>query len=54
MKYRDPWMENYFNSLPPAVRSLINRSKAEIASRGELMLIGEHFKINLGYADEKK
>jgi hypothetical protein len=49
MKYDDPKMERYFHSLPPEVQNYINRSDAEIASLGDLMLIGEHFKISFGY-----
>jgi galactokinase len=45
-------MEAYFNSLPPQVREFIQRSKAEIASPGELRLIGEHFKNSFGYTDQ--
>lgn len=48
MKYRDPKMEAYFNSLPPQVKSYINRSKADISSLGSLMLIGEHFRYSFG------
>lgn len=48
MKYKDPKMEAYFNSLPPVVKSYINQSKADISSLGSLMLIGEHFRNSLG------
>ena len=44
MQYENPNMEKYFRSLPPKVQSLILRSRADISSPGELMLIGEHFK----------
>lgn len=47
MKYQDPSMEEYFNSLPLQVRSFINRSGADICSPGELTMIGEHLKHSL-------
>ncbi|MBU5626936.1 hypothetical protein KQI82_08450 [Oscillibacter sp. MSJ-2] len=47
MKYQDPKMEEYFNSLPVQVRSFINRSGADICSPGELTMIGEHLKHSL-------
>ena len=43
-KYDDPKMEAYFRTLPLEVQNLIERSGAEIASLGELTMIGEHFK----------
>lgn len=51
MKYENPQMEAYFNSLPSKVRCFINRSGADISTPGELMLIGEHFKNSFGYTD---
>lgn len=53
MKYENPQMEVYFNSLPPKVRAFINRSKADISTPGELMLIGEHFRNSFGCGDEE-
>ncbi len=53
MKYENPQMEAYFNSLPPKVRAFINRSKADISTPGELMLIGEHFRNSFGCGDEE-
>ena len=53
MKYEDPRMEEYYASLPARVRSFLDRSGAEIASLGELMLIGEHFRNSLGPAGEE-
>ena len=41
-------MERYFSSLPPVVKSYINRSGAEISTYGELMQIGEHFRHSFG------
>lgn len=46
-------MEAYFASLPPKVRAFINRSKADISTPGELMLIGEHFRNSFGCAEEE-
>ena len=54
VKYRDPNMEAYFNSLPPAVRVFIDRSGADISTPGELMLIGEHFRNSFGYTEREK
>ncbi|MCI2056575.1 MAG: hypothetical protein LKJ86_05445 [Oscillibacter sp.] len=48
MKYKDPKMEAYWNSLPGDVKALINASGADICSPGELTMIGEHFKHSLG------
>ena len=45
VKYRDPNMEAYFNSLPPG---------ADISTPGELMLIGEHFRNSFGYTEREK
>ncbi|MDO4515929.1 MAG: hypothetical protein Q4C76_02175 [Bacillota bacterium] len=53
MKYENPQMEAYFASLPPKVRAFINRSKADISTPGELMLIGEHFRNSFGCAEEE-
>lgn len=54
MKYENPQMEAYFNSLPGKVRAFIHRSKAEISTPGELMLIGEHLRHSLGCNEDKK
>ena len=54
MKYENPQMEAYFNSLPGKVRAFIHRSKAEISTPGELMLIGEHLRHSLGCDEEKR
>lgn len=54
VKYQDPNMEAYFNSLPPAVRVFIDRSRADISTPGELMLIGEHFRNSFGYTEREK
>ena len=54
MKYDDPNMEQYFRSLPPPVQRLIERSGADICSPGELMLIGEHFRISYDQQDTER
>ena len=54
MKYENPQMEAYFNSLPPEVQSFIENSKADISTPGELMLIGEHFRNSFGYTEHEK
>lgn len=47
-------MEAYFNSLPPKVQAFIHRSKADISTPGELMLIGEHLRRSLGCEEEDR
>lgn len=47
-------MNDYFFSLPPAVRSYINSTGVEIGTFGELMQIGEHFKHSMGYESAEK
>ena len=51
MKYEDPRMEAYFNSLPSKVRAFIHNSRADISTPGELMLIGEHFRKSFGESE---
>lgn len=45
--YKDPKMEEYFLSLPTEVRAFIISSGREISTPGELMMVGEHFKMTL-------
>lgn len=54
MKYRDPAMDGYFFSLPPAVRDYINSTGVEISTYGELMQIGEHFRHSLGAEENQR
>ena len=42
MKYEDPNMEAYWNSLPSQVQSLINETGIEICSLGMLMKLGDY------------
>ena len=44
VKYEDPNMEAYWNSLPPQVQSLINESGIEICSLGMLTKLGEYYR----------
>ncbi|MBR5533264.1 MAG: hypothetical protein IKU62_00225 [Ruminiclostridium sp.] len=54
MKYENPQMEAYFNSLSPKVQAFIHCSKAEISIPGELMFVGEHLRHSLGCSEAKK
>lgn len=54
MKYDNPQMEAYYNSLPSEVKKFIDRSGAEISTPGELMLIGEHFRNSFGYTEQEQ
>ena len=47
MRYTDPRMRAYLLTLPSKVRARLMRSKVEIASLGELMMVGEHFRNDL-------
>ena len=44
MKYKDPKMEQYWNTLPPGVQSLIEGTGAQICSLGMLTKLGEYYK----------
>ncbi len=44
MKYKDPKMEQYWNTLPPGVQSLIEGTGAQISSLGMLTKLGEYYK----------
>ena len=44
MKYKDPKMEQYWNTLPPGVQSLIEGTGAQISSLGMLTKLGEDYK----------
>ena len=44
MKYKDPRMEQYWNTLPPGVQSLIEGTGAQISSLGMLTKLGEYYK----------
>lgn len=43
MKYEDPNMEAYWNSLPAHVQSIINETGIEICSLGMLMKLGDYY-----------
>ncbi|MCH3972413.1 MAG: hypothetical protein LKE53_06605 [Oscillospiraceae bacterium] len=44
---QDPEAAAYFASLPPRVQAFLVKTDAEISTRGELQLIGEHLKETL-------
>lgn len=44
MKYKDPKMEQYWNTLPQGVQSLIEGTGAQISSLGMLTKLGEYYK----------
>ena len=43
MKYEDPNMEAYWNSLPAEVQDIINETGIEICSLGMLMKLGDYY-----------
>lgn len=43
MKYEDPNMEAYWNSLPAEVQAIINETGIEICSLGMLMKLGDYY-----------
>ena len=44
MKYKDPRMEQYWNTLPPGVQSLIEGTGVQVSSLGMLTKLGEYYK----------
>lgn len=44
MKYKDPRMEQYWNTLPQGVQTLIESTGAQISSLGMLTKLGEYYK----------
>ena len=44
MKYKDPRMEQYWNTLPLDVQTLIDGTGAQISSLGMLTKLGEYYK----------
>ena len=44
MKYEDPKMEAYWNSLPSEIQSVINQAGIEICSLGMLQKLGDYYK----------
>lgn len=44
MKYKDPKMEQYWNTLPLGVQTLIEGTGAQISSLGMLTKLGEYYK----------
>ena len=45
---RDPQLREYFISLPSPVRAALLHHKVYVASLGELQVIAEHFRHELG------
>ena len=54
MKYKDPRMEQYWNSLPLGVQSLIEGTGAQISSLGMLTKLGEYYKNDSTLEDNKQ
>ena len=48
MKYEDPNMEAYWNSLPAQVQAIINETGIEICSLGMLMKLGDYYQNSSG------
>lgn len=48
MKYEDPKMEAYWNTLPEGIQSLINKSGIDICSLGMLTKFGDYYKNGSG------
>lgn len=44
MKYKDPKMEKYWNTLPCGVQNLINETGIDVCSLGMLTKLGEYYK----------
>ncbi|MDR3982514.1 MAG: hypothetical protein Q3W96_03650 [Dysosmobacter sp.] len=44
MKYQDPKMEAYWNTLPADIQAAINRSGIDLCSLGMLTKLGEYYK----------
>lgn len=44
MKYDDPKMEAYWNTLPAGIQDLINESGIDICSLGMLTKLGDYYK----------
>ena len=44
MKYQDPKMEAYWNTLPAGIQAAINRSGIDLCSLGMLTKLGDYYK----------
>lgn len=53
MKYDDPKMEKYWNTLPLKVQRLIDETGADISSLGMLTKLGEYYKNDSALEDPK-
>ena len=54
MKYKDPRMEQYWNTLPLDVQTLIEGTGAQISSLGMLTKLGEYYKNDAALKREQK
>lgn len=54
MKYKDPRMEKYWNTLPQGVQSLIEGTGAEISSLGMLTKLGEYYKNDTTLGEKQR
>lgn len=54
MKYKDPRMEKYWNTLPQDVQALIEGAGAEISSLGMLTKLGEYYKNDSTLGDKQQ
>ena len=48
MKYEEPNMEAYWNSLPAQAQAIINETGIEICSLGMLMKLGDYYQNSSG------
>lgn len=53
MKYEDPKMEEYWNTLPEEVQSIINDSGIDICSLGMLTKLGDYYKNDSSRIESK-
>ena len=53
MKYEDPNMEAYWNTLSPQVQDKINETGIELCSLGMLMKLGDYYQNSQTDSDEK-
>lgn len=52
MKYEDPNMEAYWNSLPASVQAIIQNSGIEICSLGMLRKLGDYYQTAMARESE--
>jgi len=54
MKYRDPKMEQYWNSLSPSVQNLIAGTGIDISSLGMLTKLGEYYQNDSSLSESQQ